>query len=541
MRTGTALGEGCEGMNFLITGGRIITMDPDHPQAEAVSVRAGHIAAVGTLSQVLGTFGPGVTVETVNLCGGTLLPGFIDGHAHLSMMGGKLMGIDLKSLRSIGAIQEAVGRRVRALPAGCWIRGFGYNDFFLAERRHPTRDDLDAVSPAHPVILTRTCGHIAVVNSMALRVAGIENPTGDPPGGRYGRRADGRLDGVLYDQALQKLQDWGPSPEEMAQGLERASAAWARAGITTVHDAGGPWGYLKVLLDASLAGRVTQTVHAMIWNGLGVRQLEAFLPAELRTGFALGNVHIGAAKVMVDGSSSGPTAATREGYAVRPEDQGLLYQSFDELHDLLSRAHRQGFQVTTHAVGDRAIAMTIDVMERLDNPRRPRIEHCAMCPPDLIARMALNGITPVAQPAFLREFGDGYVQNYGWDRGSRMFPIKSWLRAGLKVVGSSDSPIADYRPLAGIATAMDRTTLGGAVLAPDERISLVEGLALYTVNGAWIGHQEQNRGKIAPGYRADLVAVDKDITGLDPERLAEASVMRTWIAGRTVWDGGLQH
>ena len=522
-------------MGLLFAGGRVLTLDPDRPEAEAVWVEGGRIRAVGDAAAVRRMASS--PLEVVDVSGATVLPGFIDAHVHLAMLGGQLNGIPLKPLRSVHAVREAVRARARALPPGTWIRGFGYNHLLLEERRHPTRDDLDAVSPLHPVLLTRTCGHIAVANSAALRAAGLGEREPDPPGGRFGRRADGTLNGVLYDQALEAVQAVSrPSPEELRADLARAGQVLAEAGVVSVHDAGGPPGYFPVLRAAVEAGDVPQTVHAMVWNGLGIRQLDAFLPSGLATGFRRGRFVVGAAKVMVDGSSSGPTAATREGYAHDPTDHGILYLESDALEAVLGRAAELGFQLTTHAVGDRAVALAAEVIRRVGRPGlRPRIEHAAMCPPDLVPLLVAAGITPVAQPRFLVEFGDGYVAHYGPERGARLFPLASWLRAGLRVAGSSDSPVADWRPLAGMAAAMSRTTAGGQVLAPEERLDFLQALRLYTRDAAWVGFEEGERGRIAPGWAADLVVVDGDVARMPADELRDTSVRLTVIDGKVVF------
>lgn len=528
--------------SLLIVGGRILTMaeaGEGPARVQALAIHRGRIVAAGSEAACRGAMGPGVDVRVLRLSDGdTVLPGLTDGHAHLALMGMELEGVPLKSLRSIAEIQRAVADRVRERHASTWIRGFGYNDYWLQEKRHPTRADLDRVASRHPVVLTRTCGHIAVVNSYALNELGIGDRDPDPEGGRYGRDTAGRINGVLFDGALAPVQAASRMADrELRLALGKASQVWAEAGITGFHDAGGPPGYLPVLVDAIAANDVGQTVHAMVWNGLGVRQLDSVLGSGLRTGFRFRHLVVGPAKVMVDGSSSGPTAATREGYAVNPAERGILYGAMDQLTRTLTQAARDGFQLTTHAVGDEAVAMSIQAIRQAGYPeRRHRIEHCAMCPTDLVQELAHSGITPVAQPAFLYEFGDGYVENYGEARGSHLFPLRSWLTAGLRPVGSSDSPVADFHPLHGIAAAMSRTTRQGRVLAPEERLTLEESLALYTRNAAWVVGREAVEGKLLQGFAANLTVVDGDLMAMEESELRQAAVHVTLARGRVLWD-----
>lgn len=521
--------------------GRIVTMDPARPDVEAVAIRDGHIVSAGSLDDAYRNLPAGEAPRLLDLKGRVLVPGFIDAHAHLALFANELSGIPLKRHASIQRIVQAVHEAVQVTPPGQWIRGSGYNDFYLAERRHPTRHDLDRVSPNHPVLLTRTCGHIAVANSLALKLAGIPLDDVDPEGGRYGRDADGRLNGVLFDQALTAMQEASKlGLQEMKRYLSRASEMWAQAGITAFHDAGGPPGYLSVLVQAYQEGRIGQRVDAMIWNGLGVNQLSEFLSSGVCTGFHFGDLYIGAAKVMTDGSSSGPTAATREPYASDSSSTGILYHNQDELDRVIRLAARQGFQVTTHAVGDQAIEESIKSISQFgDATRRNRIEHCAMCPPDLIAALVRAKITPVGQPHFLWEFGDGYVKNYGWDRARQMFPFRSWFDAGLLPAGSSDSPVTDFRPLRGVASALFRQTQSGQVLSPEERLTFLQAMALYTVNAARLTFSESQMGQIKRGYVANLAILGEDITRMTSfEDIADCPVDATLIRGQVVWNSG---
>ena len=496
--------------------GRITTLDPEVPEVPAMAVRDGTVVHVGSEDGARAALA-GDEVRVRDLRGRRVFPGFIDAHAHLALFSIEQANLALKPLTSLSAILETVRGAALRAPAGSWIRGSGYNHLTLPEHRHPTRADLDRVSPRHPVVLTRTCGHIAAVNSEALRRAGVSLHAPDPPGGRFDRNPDGTINGVLYDQALAAVQAASaPGEEELIGWMDGGSRLWAQAGITAFHDAGGPPGYFQALGRAYAAHRIPQRVDAMVWNGLGVNQLDSFLHAQIGTGFHRGEFHIGAAKVMLDGSSSGPTAATREPYRLDPSFFGILYHEADAVRDLMTRAAARGFQLTAHAVGDRAVELAARTIAATGvRERRNRIEHAAMCPPDLTALLAAAGITPVAQPAFLYEFGDGYLDSYGEERGAALFPLRSWLAAGLRVAGSSDSPVSDYRPLAGIAGAMARVTRGGQVLAPSERVDFPEALRLYTETPAWLAMAEHRLGRLQAGFRANLVAVADDVTTMD--------------------------
>ncbi len=265
------------------------------------------------------------------------------------------------------------------------------------------------------------------------------------------------------------------------------------------------------------------------------------LATGLHTGLGDERLRLGAFKVMTDGSSSGPTAATRAPYASDCRDCGILYWAQDGLDTLLGRAHRLGFQCTVHAVGDRAIEQTLDAMARAqrEHPReglRHRIEHCGICPHDLQARVAAQGIVPVMQPAFFWEFGDGYIRNYGRERADVMFPAKTLLGRGVRVAGSSDAPVTHHAPLFGIEQALTRRTMDGDVCGPAERVDLATAIRMHTINGAWAVFEDHLKGSLEPGKLADLVMLDEDLSRVPAERIRHVGVAMTVVDGEVVYE-----
>lgn len=530
-----------ERAEIVFFNGRVHTVDAANTIAEAVAAGGGRILAVGSDASVRPLAGPGT--RTVNLRGRSLLPGLIDAHAHFAGLGEAMTAIDCKAsgMGSIAALQAAVRQRVAAQPPGTWIRGRGYDQSRLAERRHPTRDDWDAVAPQHPVIFTRACGHIVSVNSRALALAGIDDRALDPPGGRYDR-ADGRLLGVAYETAGAALRTVSaPSRDDYRQALLRANRAYLAAGGTSVHDAGGLVGPAFVpCQDLVAAGDIQVRLYAFTTVNSRSHPLLGMLSSGLHTGFGNARLRLGAFKVMTDGSSSGPTAATRQPYTSNPRDSGILYWSQEELDGLIGHAHRQEFQCTVHAVGDRAIEQTLNAMQRAQQefPRqglRHRIEHCGICPPDLQQRIRQQGIVPAMQPAFFWEFGDGYIANYGRERADTMFPLHSLLAQGVTVAGSSDAPVTNHAPLFGIQQALTRATMDGDVCGPDERLDLTAAIRLYTINAAYASFEEGCKGSIEPGKLADFVLLADDIARVPVERIASLGVVMTVVDGRVAY------
>lgn len=526
--------------DLIFVGGRVHTVNASNDVVPALAVGAGRILAAGGDAEMRALAGPRARI--VELRGRSLLPGFIDGHCHLAGLGMAVSSIDCKAagMQSIGALQAQVRARAASQPPGTWIRGRGYDQSRLAERRHPNRRDWDAVAPDHPVIFTRTCGHIASVNSRALALAGVTDATPDPVGGRYDREGSTNL-GVAYETAQTPLQTAAlPAREEFRAALLAADQSYIAAGATSVHDAGGLVGPAFVpAQELAAAGRLRLRIYAFATVNSRRHPLMGLLGTGLHTGLGDARLRLGAFKVMTDGSSSGPTAATRAPYTSDCQDCGILYWSQDDLDDLIAQAHRQGFQCTVHAVGDRAIEQTLHAMDRAQRefPReglRHRIEHCGICPPDLQARVTAQRILPIMQPAFFWEFGDGYIANYGQHRADTMFPARSLLAAGVPVVGSSDAPVTHHAPLFGIEQALTRATSGGQVCGPEERVDLTTAIRMHTIHGAFASFEESLKGSLEPGKIADLVVLGDDIARVPVKDLRHLPVAMTVVEGQVV-------
>jgi predicted amidohydrolase YtcJ len=288
-----------------------------------------------------------------------------------------------------------------------------------------------------------------------------------------------------------------------------------------------------------MGGALRLRIYAFATVNSRTHPLMGLLGTGVHTGLGDARLKLGAFKVMTDGSSSGPTAATREPYTSNCQDHGILYWAQEDLDDLIGQAHRQGFQCTVHAVGDRAIEQTLDAMARAQReaPReglRHRIEHCGICPPDLRARVHAQRILPIMQPAFFWEFGDGYIANYGQHRADTMFPARSLITAGVPVAGSSDAPVTHYAPLFGIEQALTRATSDGQVCGPEERVDLTTAIRMHTINGAFASFEETIKGSLEPGKLADLVVLDDDIARVPVKDLRHVPVAMTVVGGQIV-------
>ncbi|MCF6408943.1 amidohydrolase [Pseudalkalibacillus salsuginis] len=518
--------------------GEVITVDPQFSVHEAVAVYENHILSVGTNEKILATTDE--NTEIIDLEGKSLLPGFIDAHAHLELYGTNLLGVNGKEVEDIHELQEKLKDAAQMTPRGEWIRGWGYNQNNLAEGRHLSRWDLDEVSTEHPIIVVRTCGHISCVNSKALELAGINNSPADPPGGKYVRE-NGKLTGLLLEAAHMNMFLFANYSEaEILKGLELASQDYLTMGITSVHDAGG-YGpdHIRYLQTAVQDNKVKQRVYAL-YGSLkdSPDMVRKGLESGMMTGLGDEWFKIGPAKVFIDGSSSGPTARTRAPYTSNPKDSGILYLNQEELDSILGKAHEKGWQVTAHAIGDQAVEMMIKSIHRAlkRNPRtdhRHRIEHAGMAPPDLVEKIKALEVVPIPNPAFIYEFGDGYIKDYG-ERIHTIFPLKSFAESGIPFAIGSDSPITTVNPLYGIHAAVNRRSKSGSLVGDTQKITVQEAIKAYTWYGAYASNEDHLKGSIEVGKLADFVVLSNSILESKPDRLKDLQVEMTVLDGEIV-------
>jgi predicted amidohydrolase YtcJ len=525
--------------DVVLLNGRVRTVDRHDRVVSAVAVRERWIAAVGDDAAVRPLIDR--HTDVIDLQGREVVPGFVDAHHHFGATCQPHIDCKDPSILGIDDLQRAVAARAAELPPGRWIRGKGYNHDRLRERRHPTRWDLDRVSPDHPVLLMRTCGHIGAANSCALALLGLDSRTPDPAGGRL-ERVDGELSGVLFETALYPVaRASGAGMDELLAEIPARAQACLAMGWTTLQDPGvrNP-ALIPALITAERSGLLPLRVQPFVeLSGMEPHGLALFRAGVL-TGFGNDRVKIGPCKLMVDGSSSGPTAATREPYCSQPDFQGVLQMQATEVNAFVVEGRQAGFQMTMHAVGDRAIEMCLDAFELADgrwpaaDPRH-RIEHCAMCPPDLVERVRRLGVTPVVQPSFVWEFGDGYLRDYGPERGGRLFPLRDFLDAGIVVAGSTDAPAGRLEPLVAIQHGVLRTTRAGQVCASDQRVTVPEALRMFTFGAAYAAREEQRLGSLEPGKLADLVVLDHGLEDVPASEIGEIGVDVTMVGGQVAF------
>ena len=506
--------------DLLLHGGRILTLNPSYPVAEAIAISAGKIVAIGT-EQELGDF---VSPHTqVLACGGrTILPGFVDPHLHLFSWASRFCGVDLSAARSIPEIRRLLANRLPHISPGEWLRGYGYDEFFLAEKRHPTRQDLDLVSLDSPVILRHRTGHAAVLNSAGLRQAGMHRDFVPSGGGNIERDVrSGEPTGVVYELE-QFLRTILPplTANDLETGVKRANTELLRQGVTTFHDAGAgnTLEDLALFRHFSSAGVLSSRATVMIGHAALPRVLEAGLSPFSGDEY----VRLGSVKIMLH------------------ESRGELYPQANDLAAMVTQAHRRGFQVAFHAVEEGPISAALAAIAQAQRrfPRtdhRHRIEHCALCPPPFIDELAETGSAVVTQPGFLHFYGEKYVTEVDPDLHSWLYRTKSLLDRGVPVAGSSDCPVSPLVPLIGIQAVITRRSRSGVTVNPCECLSLPEALSLFTSAGAWIGFEETQKGRIMPGMLADLIVLDGDLTAVPAEEIGRLKVAMTLVGGKIVW------
>ena len=514
--------------------------------AEGMLVRDGRIAAVGPAEQVRAAAAPGAQVA--RLGGATVVPGLIDAHCHVSDVGYLAAGADCSQPAAPGIpeIRARLRDAAARTPDGSWVTGSGYVEYKLRERRHPSCADLDAAVPDRPVVLYHTSLHACVLNTPALREAGFADGQPDPPGGAFGRDAQGRLNGVVYEGPMFALFEGNLRRDlsrmdaaQRARLVEMAGQYFAALGITAACDADLRRDSFSAFAAADERGVLSLRIYGLVVHD----QVDWLVSSGLR-GRHSGRLATEAVKIWADGGMSSRSAAIHGTYPVPPHGSGILFFGRDELTEMITDFDAQGFQVCIHAQGDRAIEAVLDAYAAVlagppgqpprGNPLRHRIEHGGAMYPALIARAAELGIVIASQPGFLSTLGDGFAAAFPEQR-DQLYPFGSWRRAGITVAGSSDAPVITADPLLGIRDAMLRRTGDGQVLGPGERLAAQDALALYTTQAALAARQETEIGSLEPGKHADFTVLSASPLDTGPEQISGIQVLATVVGGTPVY------
>ncbi|MCB1672872.1 MAG: amidohydrolase [Gammaproteobacteria bacterium] len=518
-------------VDLILTNGKVLTVDDDFSIHNTVVVDDGRIVATGG-SELASRY---QSDQLVDLGGKTLMPGFFDSHIHIR--GRPQRYIELGEVTSIAEIQELIAAKIEEIGEGEWITGYGWSEDELAEGRRPLRADLDAVAPNNPVTLTRAGGHSAVVNSLALELAGVTLDTPQPEGGIIERGDDGQLNGVIRER--QEIVGYlvpDATYDEMISSLEVNLNALLAKGITSIIDASKTTDDYLMFEDLYSNAELPLPRAALQFQW---HNPEAINALKARVGDGTEFLKIGPIKVFADGGFTGPAAYTLEPYVNQGEYRGYLNMPEEELVSLLNEIHDAGWQMGIHAIGDAAIVLVVntlaDALER--NPRddhRHYLNHFSMRPPELTMElMAEHNIQITQQPNFTYTLEGRYAENLdGW-RLQHNNPLRSPMDHGITVALSSD--ILPIGPLVGLYAAVTRKGMSGEVYGPDEAITMEEAIRGYTLLSAYLNREEDVKGSLEPGKYADMIVLSDDLLTIDPERIMDVTVEQTYVNGKLVY------
>ncbi len=523
-------------MKDLLLVGRIHTLDPARPLAEAVLVSQGRIACVGAEAECARRAAPGA----MRIPAGSVVPGLVDAHGHVQGLGRARREVSCTGASSAEDCARRAAERARTAPPGSWIRGRGWDQNRWPGAAFPEEATLTRAAPDHPVVLSRVDGHAAWANARALAAAGIGAATPDPPGGKILRGAGGRPTGVLVDAAQELVFAKIPAPTaaEIEDEILAALRELASVGLTEVHDAGVPPAALDVYRRLAEADRLPIRVYAMIDGEVPLAALEKEL-ARWKGKGDVGRLTVRAAKMYADGALGSRGAALFEDYADDPGNRGLLVSTPEALRARVRAVAAAGFQPAVHAIGDRAVAEVLSAFESAGDLRamRPRIEHLQIVRPREVARLVATGAIASMQPTHATSDGPWVAARLGagTERYRGAYAWRTVLRAGAPLAFGSDFPVEEPDPRAGLVAAEERTPAGGPPFTPEQRISRAEALAAFTRGAAFAAFAEGRRGTIREGLDADLTVFAGDVLGCTVAELRALPITHTIVGGRIAW------
>jgi predicted amidohydrolase YtcJ len=530
--------------DLIITNAKVWTVDKSHPTAQAVAVLGDRIVAVGSDVDVNVLRGPATRV--INAGGKLLLPGFNDAHVHFIDGGRQLDAVQLNDATSPQEFVRRIAQRAKKTPKGEWIQGGDWDETKWDPPNLPTRELIDAVTPDNPVFVSRYDGHSALANSAALRLAGITGQTPDPPGGTIVRDGQGNPTGDLKDAAMDYIDKVIPplSHEQRLQAARRALEHAASLGVTSVQHMNPEYADIAVYAELLQAGELTTRIYAAPLITEGVDDQAKI---GIRHAFGGQFLRIGAVKAYADGSLGSRTAYFFEPFTDQPGNHGLLSEEMQPLslmRDRMMKADAAGLQICTHAIGDQAISMILDlytdvVKAHHGAERRLRIEHAQHMAAKDFSRFAQLDVIASVQPYHAIDDGRWAEAYIGHDRASRTYAFRTFRNYGVHLAFGTDWDVAPLNPMLTLYAAVTRATLDGKNpdgWFPEQKLTVAESVYAYTMGSSYAEFQENEKGSITPGKLADMALLSDDIFTIPPAKIRDVKVLKTIVGGKVIWD-----
>jgi predicted amidohydrolase YtcJ len=528
--------------DLIITNAKVWTVDKAHPTAQAVAVLGDRIVAVGSNADV--NVWRGHDTKVIDAGGKLLLPGFNDAHVHFVSGGLQLESVQLNDATSKQEFTRRIAAQAKKTPKGEWIQGGDWDETKWSPLSLPTKELIDSVTPDNPVFVSRYDGHSALANSAALRLAGITLQTPDPPGGVIVRDAQGNPTGDLKDAATDIVFKVIPpiSHEQRLRAVRRALEYAASVGVTSVQNMDPDYADIAAYAELLQNGELTTRIYAAPL----IDQVDDQVKIGIRHAFGGPFLRIGAVKAFADGSLGSRTAYFFEPFSDEPGNHGLLGEEMQPLslmRDRMMKADAAGLQICTHAIGDQAISIVLDLYADVvkahgQMDRRLRIEHAQHMAAKDFDRFAQLNVIASVQPYHAIDDGrwaEGYI---GHDRASRTYAFRTFLNHGVHLAFGTDWDVAPLNPLSTIYAAVTRATLDGKNpngWFSEQKLTVAEAVEAYTMGSAYAEFQENVKGSITPGKLADMVVLSEDIFSIDPAKIRDVKVLKTVVGGKVVW------
>ncbi len=531
-----------ESKRLIYKGARFITLDDRMPEAECMSVIGDRIECLGTCKEVMDRVAS-APYEEVDLGGGVVYPGFIDTHSHLSSFSNVLnwtaCGVECGS---ITGVLNALRRWAKENPEG-WIIGYGYDDTGLPDNRHLTRQELDSVSADRPVLVSHISLHLGYLNTKALEELELDKGA-DIPGGAVTLGADGTPTGLLLENAFFQTMNRLPQPsqKQVMTNLRQAMRHYASKGFTTFMDGGvgvngGSRSFMQAYMELNRRGEMDIRAYLQMMP----TEMDTLFPYKIFN-FGGSKLRLGGAKLFIDGSIQGFTAALQKGYYTRPDHCGGILCTPEELTEKILHYHSNGVQVAVHANGDRGAEIVIRAFEKAvalhpEQKLRHMLIHAQTVSDDQLRRMKAIGVIPTFFARHVEVWGDRHKALFlGPERTARLDPCGSAVALGMPFSLHVDSPVLPPTALGSMYAAVNRVTSGGELLGPEQRISAHHAILAYTRYAALCCAGEKDRGQLSPGFFADFVVLDRSIEESAPATIRDIKIRATFCGGQKVFE-----